>query len=159
MILYLTIVAVLLLPITTSEESCGPPIRDKQIIYDLYSEPQYCLWYKMDVKNTHVDITYFVTKLPEENLTTVCSEQVLSNTQEYKSISSSFIKNKREIKSIYNVTIRGNATMEWIKCNNSESFHSDQNFLSDLDNNKLTADTQPVKRKQEHLNFLLECPS
>nr|XP_053650526.1 uncharacterized protein LOC128700999 isoform X2 [Cherax quadricarinatus] len=125
----LTVVPHLLLLGTTSasEVNCDSPLRGKKPFFNVPSENNFCLWYKMDEKYTQLNITFRTNVWDSELPPDINYSGVRSNTEEYISITSADIltqlkETSQEIRQINSVSITGNATMEWIKCKNCQSF-------------------------------------
>ncbi|XP_069936108.1 uncharacterized protein [Cherax quadricarinatus] len=120
MILQLIIVYINLMSITARERNCESPVRNKATFFNVQSEKEFCLWYKMDEKNTQVNITYTANVYP-----TINYYYVWSNTEEYASITSAaFLEklwNPRKISiQINSVSITGNAIIYYSLTKNKD---------------------------------------
>nr|XP_053650525.1 uncharacterized protein LOC128700999 isoform X1 [Cherax quadricarinatus] len=135
MILQMIIIFIKVLSITASEVNCDSPLRGKETFFNVPSENNFCLWYKMDEKYTQLNFTYRTNVWDSELPPVINYSGVRSNTEEYISITSDDIltqlkETSQNIRQINSVTITGNATMEWIKCKNCQSFPAITNIAT-----------------------------
>ncbi|XP_069958575.1 uncharacterized protein [Cherax quadricarinatus] len=120
MILFAVFLSLVLTSTSSGEASCGQSTRGRRVFYDLPSENNFGLWYKMEMTYTQVHIRYSVDLWYQATAFEVWP--VWSNTEEYRGITSADLRTERRgITSFRSVTITGNGTMEWILCKRIDS--------------------------------------